>query len=133
MRSEAPCAAQPDCVQIVYDVGIELLVFEPDVQPLEERHAYSSAIRPRFLARIGPKYIPTQVVEIDAQIDVVEVVAELRKELHRAERKSAVHRRLHAAHLQPVVAASPFSIEPVARIAEIHVRDLQGKVRVQAP
>src|SRR5690606_20216705 len=74
-----------------------------------------------------------EIVQIDAQIDVIEVVADLREQLDGSERKRAVDGGLDSADVELVIAARTGAFELIACLAEIDIGDLERNVRIEAP
>src|SRR5688572_7534807 len=91
-NSESPSSVQPHCVNVIQLVDVEHLVLQIYVDVIDEGHTGGNAVRERLAALVTVEHIAistTDVVEVDVQLDVVEVVAELCRQLEDRDRQRA--------------------------------------------
>src|SRR5688500_7708755 len=83
---EAPLAREPQRIRVIDEVGVDLFVLQARIQALEERHADAEAVQQVFVARTAVDVRERRVVDVDLEVDVVEVIADLAEQLDRTER-----------------------------------------------
>src|SRR5688572_27251306 len=136
ISSEAPGARQPQHVRVVDLVDVHQLVLELRVEVLEEGDARADAVHDRLAVVVAFDDVAvarTDVLEVDLQVDVMEVVTDLGRQLEDAERQRADQVAGKSRQLHLVVAARAGRIEVATWIAEVDVVRLERDVRVEAP
>src|SRR5690606_37145154 len=123
VRSEAPGRGYPDRLRILDLADLDDLVLRAQRETLEQRHADAGAVHEVVLGLVE------QLLAAQADLEVIEEPAVLRKQLDRADRQRRDQRRRDAF----CVRLDRQQVERGGRVAEIEVVELHRDRAVEAP